>query len=337
MSFFDDSERYAEYEALFNDQQTDRQARRRRKPRVDPKQHGQDVHAESAEDYADSLAGLEAGFETTYSPSRYEEGWLLSSLRTFYDQAIITDVEVQIKGGKEASVYRCTAHPSTGMDYIAAKVYRPRQFRSLSNDARYRRGRGILSADGHNVDGTDARMERAVRSRSAFGESVRHTSWLMHEFTALETLHAAGADVPEPVAAGENAILMGYRGSASMPAPLLSEVRLEPEQEPAVFDRIMHNVDLMLRHEMIHGDLSPYNILIWEGAITVIDLPQRVNPFTNDEAYDILLRDVTRVCEYFRTVQTDPGAATAALWREHVGDLARGRLADLSRLTGEDE
>mgnify|MGYP000925870685 CR=1 FL=1 len=58
---------------------------------------------------------------------------------------IITDVLHQVKGGKEATVYCCAAHPSTGVDLIAAKVYRPREFRQLRNDAQYRQGRRILS------------------------------------------------------------------------------------------------------------------------------------------------------------------------------------------------
>ena len=43
---------------------------------------------------------LEAGFQTTNRPARFEEGWLLNSLRTFYEQGLITDVLAQVKGGK---------------------------------------------------------------------------------------------------------------------------------------------------------------------------------------------------------------------------------------------
>ena len=44
-------------------------------------------------------------------------------------------------------VYRCEAHPSMGVEWIAAKVYRPRQFRNLSNDAMYREGRHFLTLE----------------------------------------------------------------------------------------------------------------------------------------------------------------------------------------------
>ena len=49
-------------------------------------------------DFAD-VAGLEGGFNPTYTPARYEEGWL-SSLEALYDQQLITDVMALVKGGK---------------------------------------------------------------------------------------------------------------------------------------------------------------------------------------------------------------------------------------------
>jgi serine/threonine-protein kinase RIO1 len=87
---------------------------------------------------------MQTGFGMTYKPSRHESGWLLSSLAPFYQQNLITDVLASVKGGKEASVYRCQAGPTLvaeGTSLLAAKVYRPRQFRNLRNDKMYRDGR----------------------------------------------------------------------------------------------------------------------------------------------------------------------------------------------------
>ena len=112
---------YEYYERLFDPMQTDRRARRKRKPTVRhiPKKAEDEVVAELGE-----LAGLEAGFQTTYNPGRHEEGWLVDSLRGFYDEALIVDVLAKVKGGKEACVYLCKAHPAGGTDLLAAKVYR---------------------------------------------------------------------------------------------------------------------------------------------------------------------------------------------------------------------
>ncbi len=110
--------------------------------------------------------GLEAGFVTTYQPARYEAEWLLSSLRMFYDEHLISDVLAQVKGGKEASVYRCTALPVTGATLLAAKVYRPRMFRNLRNDKVYREGRAILTSEGSAVKKTDHRIMRAIGKKT---------------------------------------------------------------------------------------------------------------------------------------------------------------------------
>ena len=82
------------------------------------------------------------------------------------EQGLITDVVAIVKGGKEASVYRCQAHPATGMKWLAAKVYRPRKFRNLRNDKMYRQGRAVLSADGSNLKNSDLRALAPRRAQS---------------------------------------------------------------------------------------------------------------------------------------------------------------------------
>jgi hypothetical protein len=174
------------YEALHDPDA--RAETRRLKLRADyrPKKTSEEILAEIAEPTA-----LDGGLNITYQPSRYEAGWLLDSLRGFFEQDFITDVLAMVKGGKEASVYRCRAHPSTGETLLAAKVYRPRKFRNLRNDKMYREGRQILTADGRPVKDTDHRIMRALGKKTAFGVQVAHTSWLMHEHNIMARLHAA--------------------------------------------------------------------------------------------------------------------------------------------------
>ena len=80
-----EQDEYEYYEELFDPLRTDRRARRKRKPKVRhiPKKPQDQIVAELADPI-----GLEGGFHTTYRPGRYEEGWLLSSLRSFYDQEL---------------------------------------------------------------------------------------------------------------------------------------------------------------------------------------------------------------------------------------------------------
>ncbi|MCU0481184.1 MAG: hypothetical protein MUE54_08225, partial [Anaerolineae bacterium] len=116
---FSDYDKYEQYEKQFDPTQTDRQARRKRKPKA--KHIAKKLAVEVLNEVAE-LEDLEGGFNTTYTPGLFEEGWLLQALQTFYEQKIITDVLGRVKGGKEANVYRCAAHPTTGETLIAAKV-----------------------------------------------------------------------------------------------------------------------------------------------------------------------------------------------------------------------
>lgn len=302
------------YEARFN--LADRQARRQR--RHQPKKSQREIVSELA-DLSELISERYDLFEMSYKPARFEEGWLHGSLRPFYDQQLILDVVAKLKGGKEASVYRCVGHPTTGHEWLAAKVYRPRKLRNLRNDKQYRQGRAVLTADGRAVKRNDHRMMRALGKKSDFGAQVAHTSWLMHEFTTLQRLHAAGAAVPEPIAAAENAILMGYRGSAQRAAPTLHEIDLPEGEAAALFQVVLDNVERLLQEGLIHGDLSAYNILYWEGEITLIDFPQITYIKSNPDAHAILARDLVRVCDYFarQGVPCDPEPLLAGLWERY--------------------
>lgn len=257
------------------------------------------------------------GFDFTYKASRHEAGWLLDSLGAFYEQKWISDVLRLIKGGKEASVYLCKSGVAVDAPYLAAKVYRPRMFRNLKNDALYRVGRQELDDSGNAI--IDDGKLHAIRSRSTFGEKLRHQSWIAYEYQTLQILTGAGADVPTPYTMGNNAILMEYIGDLNMAAPTLQSLDLEPAEAKDLFDRTLINIDLMLAQERIHGDLSAYNILYWDRDIALIDFPQVITPDSNPAAWTIFLRDVIRICEYFASqgVHSQPYQLAADLWRSY--------------------
>jgi len=267
--------------------------------------------------FIDAQDDAHASFKFTYKASRHEEGWLLESLGAYYEQKWITDVLRLIKGGKEASVYLCRSGDGVDAPYLAAKVYRPRQFRNLKNDALYRVGRAELDDSGNAI--IDEGKLHAISKRTAFGEGLRHQSWIAYEYQTMQILDEADADVPTPYAMGNNSILMDYIGDLDMAAPTLHTLDLEPADANRLFDRALTNVDLMLSRERIHGDLSAYNILYWDGDITLIDFPQVVSPESNPSAWTIFLRDVIRLCQYFEAqgVRADAYRLAADIWRSH--------------------
>ncbi len=312
--YADETDYLEEYSPLRKSSQERRPPKSR--PGHTPKKAKSQVLSEIVE-----ATGLESGFKISYKPAIFEEVWLLASLRPFYDQHFISDVLAQVKGGKEANVYRCQGHSSTELEFVAAKVYRPRQFRNLSNDKMYRQGRPLLTSEGRAVKRTDHRIMRAIGKKSAFGEQVEHTSWLMYEYTTLQKLYEAGAAVPQPLAVADNAILMGYIGDEYRAAPTLSEIRLEQDEAQPLFEQVLQNIELMLKLGFIHGDLSAYNVLYWQGQIRLIDFPQVTDSFGNPDARFILERDIKRVCDYFvqQGVECNATELGAELWEKYIG------------------
>ncbi len=286
------------------------------------------------QELSDHVESLE-NFEFTYNASRHERAWIIDSLGGFYDQEWIYDVLRLLKGGKEASVYHCSANPEISAPFIAAKVYRPRRFRNLKKDHIYREGRERLDADGNVIQ--DDGMHHAMNKRTTFGLELLHTSWIEHEFKTLQILHAAGADVPIPYASGDNAILMEYIGDEDTPAPTMNSIELSSSEARPLFEQVVHNIELMLVNDRVHGDLSAYNILYWDGDITLIDFPQAIHPEGNRNAFAIFERDVTRICEYFarQGVQQDAHQLALDLWKSHHYSL-RPQF-DLHLLDAEDD
>ena len=257
-------------------------------------------------------------------PKHFERRWIIQSLSGFYQDKIISDVLFQVKAGKEANVYGCVATPSAGIEMIAAKLYRPRMFRHLRNDAAYKIGRLTHNRDGKRVK-RNSGIERATQKKSKFGQDLEFANWIGHEFRMQTKLYEAGADVPKPIAHAGNTILMAFCGDRRAAAGTLNDVTLEPAEAQPFFDQIIENIRLMLALNLVHGDLSPYNILYWQGEITIIDFPQMVDATVNPNAERFLQRDIQRIIDYFTAygVEADAVGLSIDLWQQFIdGELA---------------
>jgi RIO kinase 1 len=138
----------------------------------------------------------------------------------------------------------------------------------------------------------------------------------------MQLLHEQGAAVPKPVIQDENAILMEYVGDRYSPAPTLIEARIPQEDASRLFDTLMRNIELMLGHDRIHGDLSAYNVLYWDGEATIIDFPQVIDAYGNPNAFRFLLRDVERLCQHFTRygIRSDPQRIARGMWARAMPD-----------------
>lgn len=211
-------------------------------------------------------------------------------------------------------MYCCRAHPSLGRELVAAKVYRPLETRSFKRDGVYQQGRDRGARP-------DARVLRALGKKTQHGRAHKFSAWIGHEMRTLEKLHAAGCDVPYPIERVGPVILMEYVGDAEHPAPVLVGVPLSTDEATRIYQRILENVDLFLAQHRVHADLSPYNMLFWNGAVTIIDFPQAVDPRYNDDALELLVRDLANTNPFFAALGVDvvaPRERAVSLWRRHV-------------------
>ena len=235
-------------------------------------------------------------------------------LDDFIESNWIEDILYRVKPGKEATVLCCQGGPAAPDGLIAAKVYHDREFRGFANDAVYQQGRVIL----------DRRARRAFEGKTRFGRQVQTGMWTASEFETLKVLHAAGADVPRPLICSSDVLLMEFIGDEEGPAMSLSRAVDGRDEAEGLFASLVRNIELWLRHNRIHGDLSPFNILYWDGALKIIDFPQAVDPRFSPKARELLERDISNVCQFFTRhgVQADARRLADNLWFRFV----RGEL-----------
>ena len=249
--------------------------------------------------------------------AKVKDDFIESSLDSFIADGHISEILHLVKGGKEGTVYCCRGGPLAGADLVAAKIYHRLERRGFRNDAIYQESR---------LRGPRVRRERlAMSKKSRYGRRVQSGIWIGSEFETLQMLHDAGADVPCPIARGESAVLMEYIGDATCAASPLAMTELPSADAIHHLECILRNVGLWLGLDRIHGDLSPYNVLYWNGAVTIIDFPQAIDSRFNPNARALLERDLANVCRYFERygIRSDPHRIASRMWDayRHGGSL----------------
>ena len=216
--------------------------------------------------------------------------------------AIDTDLGI-LKTGKEADVYlleRADPHDPEQSVVMAAKRYRSPEHRSFHRSAAYTEGRSMKRS----------RDERAIKRKSSFGREVAAGEWAVSEWSALVRCWNLGLPVPYPVQIDGTELLMEWitvdddprdAGSAtsSTTAPRLAQTRPSRQLLEWYFEQLRDSLATLVQAGLVHGDLSPYNILAAGDRLVIIDLPQIVDLVGNPAGFDFLLRDCTNVCDWF--------------------------------------
>ena len=206
--------------------------------------------------------------------------------------AVDTELGV-LKTGKEADVFlleRADPHdPGSGV-VMAAKRYRSEEHRTFHRAASYTEGRRVRNT----------RDARAMAKKTTFGRSVAAGQWAWSEWQALVRCHELGLPVPYPVQLDGTELLMEWVTVDGETAPRLAQTRPDRPLLTSYFEQLRDVLAELARHGLVHGDLSPYNVLAAGDRLVVIDLPQTVDLVGNPAGMDFLLRDCTNVCRWFR-------------------------------------
>jgi len=113
--------------------------------------------------------------------------------------------------------------------------------------------------------------------------------------------------VPYPVQLSGTELLLEFLGTDDgQAAPRLVQLRPAPNELADLFDQCVEAMRILARAGYAHGDLSPFNVLVHNARIVLIDLPQIVDLFANPQGVTYLERDCANVCAWFarRGLQT---------------------------------
>lgn len=217
--------------------------------------------------------------------------------------AAAVDTELGIlKTGKEADVFlveRAVPDNPGGGVLLAAKRYRSSEHRDFTRSGIYREGRVERRS----------RDQRAIERGTAYGRSVAAVTWSYAEFTALSRMYELGIAVPYPVQVNGTELLLEFIGTGATAAPRLAQSSATGAELRGLFEQVTEILLGFARTGCAHGDLSPYNLLVHEGRVVAIDLPQLVDVAANPSGFELLERDCRNVCEWFtrRGLPVDTG------------------------------
>jgi RIO kinase 1 len=216
-------------------------------------------------DFSSDRAVLEEVFDRSTLMVVYE----------FMNKGTINEIHGVVRAGKESRVYWAKDRDEKE---LAVKIY-------LVVSSEFRKG-----------------LVKYIEGDPRF-KGVKHDTrslifaWAQKEFKNLELASRARIRVPKPIAVKNNVLIMEFIGENGTSAPSLKE--RTPKNPEKIYETLLTYMERLHRKaELVHGDLSEYNIMIWKGKAVLFDMSQAV-PLVHPMANDLLRRDLTNLNKYF--------------------------------------
>lgn len=120
-------------------------------------------------------------------------------------------------------------------------------------------------------------------------------SWAKREYRNLLKAREAGVRVPTPYVCFFNILVMEFIGREKA-APRLKDS--PPDDPESFFDEVVGQMRKLYKADLVHGDLSAFNILNFDEKPVIIDMSQSTT-LENPYAKEYLDRDIRNVCAFF--------------------------------------
>jgi RIO kinase 1 len=198
----------------------------------------------------------------------------LRNLDKLSGQGYFVELASAIDLGKEANVFSAITKDES---HVAVKIYRlencnfNKMYEYISQDPRYADAKG----DKRRI--IFAWNQREYRNLLKAREFIR---------------------VPTPLTFKDNIVVMEFIDEEGKAAPKLKDVHLEDPEEffYEVYDAIKK---LLIDANLVHGDLSEFNILVQNGSPVFIDFSQGTAADAPNAA-ELLRRDIQVICTFFK-------------------------------------
>ena len=223
------------------------------------------------------------------------ENKMMVKLGRLFSKRIISTLEFITARGKEADVYIANAGEAIVDEYVIVKIFR------IETSAFKRRLDYIIG---------DPRFGHVSKNMYSVVNE-----WCKKEYGNLMVAGFAKVHAPRPSAFSGNILAMEFIGKDGVPASQLKDTKLKDPEK--TLDAILGDMKKLYANDLVHGDVSEYNILMKEDIPYMIDFGQGVL-LEHPEAITFLRRDVKNILDYFsRTygIEKDADEAFAQITR----------------------